>query len=70
MAQKGQRYTLDELAGSWGVDLATGQSWAILTNDGGEFAVVPEPSALARLGAGAARLLTYRVRRKAGRVCA
>ncbi|MEI8372095.1 MAG: SdrD B-like domain-containing protein [Planctomycetota bacterium] len=65
---------LADLAGSWGVDLnpgGIGYSWAIVNglgtngSGGGEFAVVPEPSTLALLGACVAGLLVYRVRRKA-----
>ncbi len=62
-----QGYTLDQLAGSWGVDLATDQSWAILNSGSGQFAVVPEPSTLVLLAAGAAGLMAFRVRRKAAR---
>jgi hypothetical protein len=58
---------LADLAGSWGVDLVpggVGTSWAILNNGGGEFAVVPEPSTFALLGAGIVVLLLYRARRR------
>ena len=65
---------LQALAGSWGVDLSNGfgqvnQSWAILTSDGNAdtFAVVPEPSTLALLGAGLAVVFVYRIRRKNSR---
>ena len=44
-----------------------GTSWAIVNNGGGDFAVVPEPSTFALLGAGLAGLIAYRVRRKARR---
>ena len=44
-------YTLQELAGSWGVDLANQESWAIVNCGSGDFAVVPEPSTFALLGA-------------------
>jgi len=62
-------YTLDQLAGSWGADLSNPggveYSWTIVNGGGGEFAVVPEPSTLALLGASVVGLLIYRVRRKA-----
>jgi len=60
---------LAALAGSWGVSLPAtpggkGTSWAIVNNGGGDFAVVPEPSTFALLGAGIAGLFVYRARRK------
>ncbi len=61
---------LQALAGSWGVQIngvgQVDQSWAILTGDGNAdtFAVVPEPSTLALLGAGLAGVFVYRIRRK------
>ncbi len=58
-------YTLNQLAGSWGVDLANHQSWAIVNGGGGQFAVVSEPSTCVLLGAGVTGLFVYRVRRKA-----
>ncbi len=61
-------YTLQELAGSWGVDLADQESWAIINCGSGDFAVVPEPSTFALLGAGAAGLFWYRIRRKKHRI--
>ncbi len=60
----GLGYTLDQLVGSWGVDLTNEESWAIVNNGGGQFAVVPEPSTLLLLGVGVAGLLVCRVRRK------
>ena len=39
--------------GSWGVDLANQESWSIINNGGGDFAVVPEPTTFALLGAAA-----------------
>jgi hypothetical protein len=57
-------YTLDQLAGSSGVDLTNHEAWAVLDNAGGDFAVVPEPSTFALLGAAAAVLLAYRLRRR------
>ena len=57
-------HTMDDLAGSWGVDVEKHESWAIVKNGGGDFAVVPEPSTFALLGAAAAALLAYRVRRR------
>ena len=56
------RWTIS--SGSWGVDLANQESWSIINNGGGDFAVVPEPSTFALLGAAAAGLLAYRVRRR------
>ena len=58
-----QGYSLDELVGSWGVDLANEESWTIVNSGGGQFAVVPEPSTLLLLSAGLAGLLVYRVRK-------
>jgi hypothetical protein len=55
-------YTMDDLVGSWGVDTTHHESWAIVNNGGGDFAVVPEPSTFALLGAAAAGLLAYRFR--------
>ena len=61
---------LADLAGSWGAALdpgGVGTSWAIVNNlqqTGSQFAVVPEPSTFALLGAGLASLLIYGVRRK------
>jgi hypothetical protein len=57
-------HTMDDLAGSWGVDVEKHESWAIVNNGGGDFAVVPEPSTFALLAAAAAALLAYRVRRR------
>jgi hypothetical protein len=57
-------YTLQQLAGSWGVDLANQESWAIVNGGGGQFAVMPEPSTWLLLGTGLAGLLGYRARRK------
>jgi len=65
-----QYYTgsnLGNLAGSWGVDLNNRESWVIVNSGGGQFAVVPEPSTCALLGAGIAVLLVYRARRNARR---
>jgi hypothetical protein len=59
-----QGYTLSQLVGSWGVDLADQQAWAIVNSGGGDFAVVPEPSTFVLLGAAAAGLLVYRLRRR------
>jgi hypothetical protein len=56
-------YTMDDLVGSWGVDATNHESWAIVNNGGGDFAVVPEPSTFALLGAAAVGLLVYRIRR-------
>jgi hypothetical protein len=63
---------LADLVGSWGVAFNTnpstpgvGTSWAIVNNGDGQFAVVPEPSTLALLGASLAGFLAYRFRRKA-----
>ncbi len=59
-----QGYTLSELVGSWGVDPANNEAWAIVDSGSGSFAVVPEPSTLALLAAGAAAVI-YRRRRRA-----
>jgi hypothetical protein len=64
-AQLAKGYTLDQLTGSWGVDTTNHESWAIINNGGGQFAVVPEPSTCVLLGAAVAGALAYRVRRKA-----
>jgi hypothetical protein len=61
---------LTALAGSWGVSVVpggVGSSWAIINGGGGDFAVVPEPSTFALLGAGFVGLIAYRVRRQKGR---
>jgi hypothetical protein len=60
--ENANQYTLDELVGSWGVDLVNHQSWAIVDSGSGDFAVVPEPSTIALLGA-AVGLLWYVLRR-------
>ena len=57
-------HTMDDLVGSWGVDVANQESWSIVNNGGGDFAVVPEPSTFALLSAAAAGLLAYRIRRR------
>jgi hypothetical protein len=55
--------TLDQLIGSWGVDLTNQQAWAIVNNGGGEYAVVPEPSTAVLLAAGLIGLIAYRRRK-------
>ncbi len=57
-------HTMDDLVGSWGVNTTNQESWAIVNNGGGDFAVVPEPSTFALLGAAVAGLLAYRSRRR------
>jgi hypothetical protein len=57
-------HTMDDLAGSWGVDAVNHESWAIVNNGAGNFAVVPEPSTIALLCAMAVGLLAYRIRRR------
>ena len=66
-------WTLDDILGSWGVDLSAagdvngvymqGDAWAVLDHNS-DFAVfVPEPTSLAFLGLGAVGLLARRRRR-------
>jgi hypothetical protein len=57
-------YSLDQLVGSWGVDTANQESWAIIDSGGGDFAVVPEPSTIALLAVAAGGLLLYGLRRR------
>ena len=54
---------LDLLLGSWGVDLANHEAWAVIDHDA-DFAVVPEPGTLALLAAAAIGWLVYSRRRK------
>jgi hypothetical protein len=55
---------LSAIVGAHGVDLSTGNAWAVV-NYQGQFAVVPEPGSIAMLCAGAAGLLLWIRRRKA-----
>ena len=58
--------TLDDLVGSWGVDLTNNESWAILNNGDVTLAVAPEPGTFALLMAGGVLLFAWRtVRRRA-----
>ncbi len=57
-------HAMDDLVGSWGLDATNHESWAIVNNGGGDFAVVPEPSTFALLGAAAAGLMAFRARRR------
>jgi hypothetical protein len=45
-------HPLDQLRGTWGVDLSTDTAWAVLDNGGGIFAVVPEPGSIGLLVVG------------------
>ena len=62
--QQALGHNLDDLVGSWGVDLVNHESWSIVNNGGGDFAVVPEPLTFALLGAAAAGLMIRRIRRR------
>ena len=55
--------TGDLTLGDWGVNTANNTAWAVLDYNG-DFAVVPEPSTFALLGAGVACLLAFRWRRR------
>ena len=56
----------DTQLGDYGVDVNSHTVWAVVDHSG-DFAVVPEPSALALLAAAAAAIMMYRVRRMGGR---
>ena len=63
--------TLNDLVGSWGVDTTSMEAWAIVglpsgaaVNQTTEFAVVPEPSSLALLAAGAIGLAVVALKRR------
>lgn len=53
-----------DFVGSWGVDTATNEAWAVLDH-ATPFAVVPEPGSLALIGLGG-MLVMYRSRRRRG----
>jgi hypothetical protein len=52
----------DTTLGDWGVDVQTHTVWAVLDHNS-DFAVVPEPSTLALLGAGGIGLVGFAWRR-------
>jgi hypothetical protein len=52
----------DTHLGDYGVDVNSHTVWAVVDHSG-DFAVVPEPSAMALLAAAAASIMMYRVRR-------
>jgi hypothetical protein len=56
----------DTTLGDYGVDVNSHTVWAVVDH-GGDFEVVPEPSALALLAVAAASIMIYRVRRIGGR---
>ena len=55
--------SLAQLLGSWGVDTANGDVWAIIDHNS-QFAVVPEPSALTLIAIGGLSLAGLAVRRR------
>lgn len=61
-ANPGVATNLSNYLGSWGVDPANNQVWAVL-NHNSDFAVIPEPSTVAFAGAGLAALVWRRMRR-------
>ena len=57
--QYAKGFTLADLVGSWGVDLSKQESWAIVNNGSGQFAVVPEPATLVLLAGSVGPLSSF-----------
>ncbi len=63
-------HSLDQLRGTWGVDLSTDTAWSVLDVGSGVFAVVPEPSTARLFAAGLLCVGIYVWRRRRARVAA